>query len=332
MSLLQVNNLKTTFLIDAGQVQAVRGISLYIEKGESIGIVGESGSGKSVSMLSMMGLLPDNASIEADRMTFDGMEMAEMDYKQLRKMHGSEIGMIFQDPMTSLNPLLTIGHQIMEPIRIHLRLSKKEAKKRAIDMLKLVDIPSPESRMNQYPHELSGGMRQRVMIAIAISCNPKLLVADEPTTALDVTIQAQILDLMKDLKKKLNTSIIMITHDLGVIASMCSRVIVMYGGTIVEEGTIREVFYTPKHPYTWGLIRSIPKVETGSKKKLIPIPGTPPDLLDPPKGCPFTARCEYAMKVCELLPPKATSLSDTHKAACWLLHPKAQKVEKEAAN
>ncbi len=329
MKLLQVKNLKTTFQIESGQVQAVRGVSLHIDIGESIGIVGESGSGKSVSMLSIMRLLPDNASIEADSMTFDGMEMIDIDYKRMRKMHGNEIGMIFQDPMTSLNPLLTIGHQIMEPIRIHQKLSRSEAKKKAIEMLKLVEIPNPESRFNQYPHEFSGGMRQRVMIAIAISCNPKLLIADEPTTALDVTIQAQILDLMRDLKTKLNTSIVMVTHDLGVIASMCSRIIVMYGGTIVEEGTTREVFYNPQHPYTWGLIRSIPKESTGEKQKLIPIPGSPPDLLDPPKGCPFTARCEHAMKICEQHPPNHLAISDTHRAACWLMHPKAPKVGKK---
>ncbi|GAA0317380.1 ABC transporter ATP-binding protein [Bacillus carboniphilus] len=329
MKLLQVKDLKTTFHIDAGQVQAVRGISFHIDKGESIGIVGESGSGKSVSMLSIMGLLPDNATVEAERMNFAGHNLLEIQHKEMRKLQGNDIGMIFQDPMTSLNPLFTIGDQIMEPIRIHLRLSKAEARKKAIEILKLVEIPSPESRLNQYPHEFSGGMRQRVMIAIALSCNPKLLIADEPTTALDVTIQAQILDLMKDLKSKLNTSIVMVTHDLGVVASMCSRIIVMYGGTIVEEGTTREVFYNPKHPYTWGLLRSVPKAPTGEKKKLVPIPGSPPDLLAPPKGCPFAARCEHAMRICEEIPPAQTQLSDTHQTACWLLHPKAPKVEKE---
>ncbi|MET3696879.1 oligopeptide transport system ATP-binding protein [Bacillus oleivorans] len=329
MKLLEIENLRTNFHIDSGKVQAVRGISFYIDKGESIGIVGESGSGKSVSMLSVMGLLPDNATVEADRMNFEGVELLDVDPKQMRKLRGNEIGMIFQDPMTSLNPLFTIGNQIMEPIRIHLNVSKAEARRRAIEILKLVEIPSPESRLNQYPHEFSGGMRQRVMIAIALSCNPKLLIADEPTTALDVTIQAQILDLMKDLKKKLNTSIVLITHDLGVVASMCERIIVMYGGQIVEEGTTREVFYNPKHPYTWGLIRSLPKVSTGEKKKLIPIPGSPPDLLDPPKGCPFAARCEHAMKICELRQPLDTNVTDTHRVSCWLMHPKAPKVAKE---
>ncbi|MGE7271093.1 ABC transporter ATP-binding protein [Brevibacillus panacihumi] len=329
MKLLQVNNLRTTFHIEAGQVQAVRGISFHVEKGESVGIVGESGSGKSVSMLSIMRLLPDNAKIEADRLLFDGIEIMDMDHKQMRRLHGNDIGMIFQDPMTSLNPLFTIGDQLMEPIRIHLKLSKAEAKKKAIEVLKMVEIPSPETRLNQYPHEFSGGMRQRVMIAIAISCNPKLLIADEPTTALDVTIQAQILDLMRDLKKKSNTSIVLITHDLGVVASMCSRIIVMYGGQIVEEGTTREVFYNPQHPYTWGLIRSMPKVSEGEKKKLIPIPGSPPDLLAPPQGCAFAARCEHAMKVCTKYSPAAISLSESHRAACWLMHPKAAKAERE---
>ena len=329
MKLLEVENLRTNFQIDSGRVQAVRGISFHINKGESIGIVGESGSGKSVSMLSVMGLLPDNATVEAELMSFEGVELLDMDPKQMRRLRGNEIGMIFQDPMTSLNPLFTIGNQIMEPIRIHLNVSKAEARKRAIEILKMVEIPSPESRLNQYPHEFSGGMRQRVMIAIALSCNPKLLIADEPTTALDVTIQAQILDLMKELKNKLNTSIVLITHDLGVVASMCERIIVMYGGQIVEEGTTRDVFYNPKHPYTWGLIRSLPKVTAGEKKKLIPIPGSPPDLLDPPKGCPFAARCEYAMKICELRQPQERNVSDTHRVSCWLMHPKAPKVEKE---
>ncbi|WP_400163428.1 ABC transporter ATP-binding protein [Brevibacillus sp. TJ4] len=327
VKLLEVNNLKTTFHTDAGQVQAVRGISFHVNKGETVGIVGESGSGKSVSMLSIMRLLPDNARVNADLLAFDGEEILDMDQKEMRKIQGNEIGMIFQDPMTSLNPLFTIGDQLIEPIRIHQKLSKAEAKKRAIEVLKLVEIPSPESRLNQYPHEFSGGMRQRVMIAIAISCNPKLLIADEPTTALDVTIQAQILDLMQELKKKFDTSIVLITHDLGVVASMCNRIIVMYGGQIVEEGTTREVFYNPQHPYTWGLIRSMPKVEEGEKKKLIPIPGSPPDLLAPPQGCPFTARCEHAMKVCAQLPPVPLSVSESHRAACWLMHPKAAKVK-----
>ncbi|GIO05467.1 ABC transporter ATP-binding protein [Brevibacillus reuszeri] len=329
MKLLQVQNLRTTFHIDAGQVQAVRGITFHVNKGESIGIVGESGSGKSVSMLSLLKLLPGNAKLEADSIKFDETELVHTDQKAMRKMLGKDIGMIFQDPMTSLNPLFTIGEQITEPLRIHQKLSKEAARKKAIEILRMVEIPSPESRLKQYPHEFSGGMRQRVMIAIALSCSPKLLIADEPTTALDVTIQAQILDLMRDLKNKLNVSIVMITHDLGVIANMCNRIVVMYGGTIVEQGTTKEIFYEPKHPYTWGLLRSIPQFSEGEKKKLISIPGSPPDLLRPPAGCAFTARCPYAMKVCEKLPPPQVTLSETHQAACWLMHPKAQTHAKE---
>lgn len=322
MILLDVVNLKTTFQIDAGNVQAVRGVSFHVDEGESIGIVGESGSGKSVTMLSVTRLLPENAKVEADSINFNGTELLKQDDNFMRKIQGSEIGMIFQDPMTSLNPLFTIGDQIMEPIRIHQKLSGEDAKKRVIELLKLVEIPDPESRLKQYPHEFSGGMRQRVMIAIALSCNPKLLIADEPTTALDVTVQAQILDLMDELKKKLNMSIILITHNLGVVAKICNRIIVMYVGLLVEEGTSREIFYEPKHPYTWGLLRSIPKV-TAQKSKLIPIPGSPPDLLSPPAGCPFAPRCEYAMKVCMKYPPKKIGLSDTHSVACWLMHPKS---------
>lgn len=332
MKLLQVNNLKTTFHIDAGDVYAVRNTSFYVNKGETLGIVGESGSGKSVSMQSVVKLLPDNATVEADSINFDGIELKDKDDKFMRKIHGNEIGMIFQDPMTSLNPLFTIGDQIMEPIRLHQKLTKEEARRKAIEILRLVEIPSAESRLKQYPHEFSGGMRQRVMIAIAISCNPKLLIADEPTTALDVTIQAQILDLMRDLKTKLNTSIIMITHDLGVIANMCNRIIVMYGGTIVEEGTTREIFYESKHPYTWGLLRSIPKISKGEKKKLVPIAGSPIDLLQFQAGCPFTARCNYAMKICEKYKPNNTKITETHGVACWLMHANAPIAMREVAN
>lgn len=329
MKLLDVKNLRTTFYIDEGNVQAVRGTSFYVNKGESLGIVGESGSGKSVSMLSIVKLLPNNAKIEADSINFNGIELLDKDNKFMRYIRGKEIGMIFQDPMTSLNPLFTVGNQIIESLRIHNKLSKSDAKKRAIDLLNLVEIPSPEGRLNQYPHEFSGGMRQRAMIAIALACNPKLLIADEPTTALDVTIQAQILDLMRDLQTKLNTSIIMITHDLGVIANMCERIIVMYGGTIVEEGAKREIFYAPKHPYTLGLLKSIPKVSTDKKEKLIPIPGSPPDLIAPPLGCPFTARCNYAMKICDQYRPQNTMLSDTHGVSCWLMHPSAPAISRE---
>ena len=329
MELLTVKNLRTTFRIQAGLVRAVRGIDFHVDAGEAVGIVGESGSGKSVSMLSVMHLLPENADIQADVLNFDGLDMTKATYSELRSIQGNRMGMLFQDPMTSLNPLMPIGRQIMEPLRLHKKMSREEAKARTLELLRLVEMPSPESRLKQYPHEFSGGMRQRAMIAIAIACDPKLVIADEPTTALDVTIQAQILELLQSLKKKLNTSIVMITHDLGVIASMCSRIVVMYGGMIVEEGTAREIFYEPRHPYTWGLLRSIPKAAGGEKKKLIPIPGTPPDLLMPPQGCPFMPRCPHAMEVCKLAVPGHTRLSDTHACACHLMSPLAPKVERE---
>ena len=324
--LLEVKNLTTSFRIGVGLVQAVRGISFHVDEGESIGIVGESGSGKSVTMLSVMGLLPDYADIKADSILFNGREMTAMNEKELRAMHGSEIGMIFQDPMTSLNPLFTVEQQLTESLKIHQGLKKQEARARALELLKLAEIPNPEARLKQYPHELSGGMRQRVMIAIAIACSPKMVIADEPTTALDVTIQAQILDLLNHLKQEMKTSIIMITHDLGVIASMCARILVMYGGTICEQGTAREIFYDPKHPYTWGLLNSIPKLTGDTNEKLIPIRGTPPDMLMPPKGCPFAPRCQYCMPVCREYMPPRTVLGDTHAVACHLMHPKAPKV------
>ena len=328
-NLLQVKSLNTSFRIGVGTVQAVRGISFHVGQGESVGIVGESGSGKSVTMLSVMGLLPNYADISADSILFDGREMTKLGPKELRAMHGSEIGMIFQDPMTSLNPLFNVESQLTEPLRIHQGMNKTQARARALELLRQVEIPNPEARLKQYPHELSGGMRQRVMIAIAIACGPKMVIADEPTTALDVTIQAQILDLLNHLKHSTKTSIIMITHDLGVIASMCSRILVMYGGTIAEEGTAREIFYEPRHPYTWGLLNSIPKLTGNPNEKLIPINGTPPDMLMPPKGCPFAPRCRYCMPVCREYMPPRTVLSDTHAVACHLMHPKAPKITRE---
>ncbi|MBQ8108982.1 MAG: ABC transporter ATP-binding protein [Clostridia bacterium] len=329
MKLLEVNNLNTSFSIGVGTVQAVRGISFHVDQGESVGIVGESGSGKSVTMLSVMGLLPNYAAITADSIRFDGREMTQLSPRELRAMHGSEIGMIFQDPMTSLNPLFTVESQLTEPLRIHRNMRKAQARARALELLRQVEIPNPEARLKQYPHELSGGLRQRVMIAIAVACGPKMVIADEPTTALDVTIQAQILDLLNHLKQTTQTSIIMITHDLGVIASMCSRILVMYGGTICEEGTAREIFYAPKHPYTWGLLNSIPRINGDPEEKLIPIKGTPPDMLMPPKGCPFAPRCRYCMPVCREYMPPRTVLSDTHAVSCHLMHPKAPKVARE---
>ena len=328
MNLLEVKNLNTSFHIGVGVVQAVRGISFDVAEGESVGIVGESGSGKSVTMLSVMGLLPEYADISADSIRFDGREITKLSKKAARAMHGSEIGMIFQDPMTSLNPLFTVESQLTEPLRIHRHMNKAQARQRALELLRQVEIPNPEARLKQYPHELSGGLRQRVMIAIALACEPKMIIADEPTTALDVTIQAQILDLLQHLKQKTKTSIIMITHDLGVIASMCTRIFVMYGGVICEQGSAREIFYGAKHPYTWGLLNSIPKVTGKTGEKLIPIKGTPPDMLKPPAGCPFSPRCRYCMPVCRTYMPPLTALSDTHIVACYLTHPKAPKITK----
>ena len=326
--LLEVKNLTTNFHIGVGCVQAVRNVSFHLDAGESLGIVGESGSGKSVTMMSIMGLLPDYADVNADSIRFNDREMTKMSAGEFRKVRGNEIGMIFQDPMTSLNPLYTVEDQITEPLRIHRGMKKAEARKAALELLKRVEIPNPEARLKQYPHELSGGMRQRVMIAAAIACQPKLVIADEPTTALDVTILAQVLDLLNHLQVGSNASIIMITHDLGVIASMCSRILVMYGGIICEQGTVREIFYEPRHPYTWGLLRSIPKMTERKDEKLIPINGTPPDMLCPPKGCPFAPRCPYAMPVCRKYLAPTTVLGETHSCACHLLHPNAPKVER----
>jgi len=324
--LLDVKNLHTSFATDDGEVKAVRGVSIHVDKGESLGIVGESGCGKSVSMLSIMHLLAENADLKADSITFDGEDLLHKEIKEMRKYQGNQISMIFQDPMTSLNPLFTIEEQVCNPLIRHKKLNKKDARKRAVEVLNQVGIPDPEKRLKQYPHELSGGMRQRVMIAIAISCAPKLLIADEPTTALDVTIQAQILELMQKMKEEYHMSLILISHDLGVIASMCTRVVVMYGGLIMEEGSVRDIFYRTGHPYTLGLMESIPKHD---KQRLVPIYGTPPDLLAPPKGCPFAARCKYAMKLCKEHLPELTEIGEGHRSACWLHNPsvKAKKGE-----
>lgn len=325
--LLEVKNLRTNFATGGGIVQAVRGVSLYVDAGEFIGIIGESGCGKSVSMMSVMQLLADNAAVRADTILFDGMDLQKQSRKQMRKLLGSSIGMIFQDPMTSLNPLYTIGNQLMEPLRQHQRMTRAAARARALEMLRLVGINEPEKRLKQYPHELSGGMRQRVMIAIAMCCTPKLLIADEPTTALDVTIQAQIMELMAELKDRFSTATILITHDLGVIASVCSRVMVMYGGKIMEEGSVEDIFYAPGHPYTEGLLRSVPGDGSGSREKLIPIPGSPPDLMNPPVGCPFAARCPKAMRICSMAPAELTELGPNHRAACWLHHPQVKSLQ-----
>ena len=330
--LLEVKNLQTNFRTGGGIVQAVRGVDLHVDAGEFLGIIGESGCGKSVTMMSILHLLEDNAAVRAETIKFNGVNLQEQSKKQIRKLLGSQIGMIFQDPMTSLNPLYTIGNQLTEPLRQHLNMSRSEASKRAVEMLQLVGINEPEKRLKQYPHELSGGMRQRAMIAVAMCCNPKLLIADEPTTALDVTIQAQIMELMADMQKRFSTATILITHDLGVIASVCTRVMVMYGGKIMEEGSVDDIFYRPAHPYTEGLLRSVPNDGTGSKEKLIPIPGSPPDLMNPPAGCPFAARCPKAMKICALAPAQLQDVGPDHRAACWLLHPQAKNIQNRGAD
>lgn len=325
--ILQVKDLHISFNTFSGEVQAIRGVNFDLYKGETLAIVGESGSGKSVTTKAIMRLLPEsNTEIKKGQILFEGKDIVKLKDKEMQKIRGKDISMIFQDPMTSLNPTMKIGKQIMEPIIKHQKLSKAEARKRALEILKLVGIPKPEIRINQYPHQFSGGMRQRVVIAIALACNPKILIADEPTTALDVTIQAQILELMKDLQKKINTSIIFITHDLGVVANVADRVAVMYGGKIVEIGTVDEIFYNPQHPYTWGLISSMPTLDI-EEEELYAIPGTPPNLINPPEGDVFAPRNEYAMKIDLIKHPPMFKVSDTHYAATWLLHPDAPKVE-----
>ncbi len=317
--LLEIKDERLSFFTPAGEVKALNGVSFSMEEGEVLGIVGESGSGKSVTAYSIMGLTAYPGKLIGGTIRFNGHEIEKMSEKDFRKIRGNEVSIIFQDPMTSLNPVYTIGNQITEVIRLHTDKDKKQAYERAKELLELVGINEPTKRLKQYPHELSGGMRQRVMIAIALACEPKLLIADEPTTALDVTIQAQILDLMQDLRKKLGMSIIMITHDLGVVASMCEKIAVMYAGHIVEYGTADEIFYEPKHEYTKGLIKSIPKLNAENIERLVPIEGQPVDLLNPPAGCPFAPRCSKCMKIClKQMPPK-TALSDTHYSYCWLL-------------
>jgi oligopeptide transport system ATP-binding protein len=325
--ILQVKDLHVSFHTFAGEVQAVRGVHFDLYEGETLAIVGESGSGKSVTIKSIMQLLPQrNSEIKAGEIIFNDSDIVKASEKQMQKIRGKDISMIFQDPMTSLNPTMTIGKQIMEPLFKHRKLSKTEAKERMLQLLELVGIPQPEIRMKQYPHQFSGGMRQRVVIAIALACAPKVLIADEPTTALDVTIQGQILDLMKELQQRFETSIIFITHDLGIVANVADRVAVMYGGKIVEIGTVDEIYYNPQHPYTWGLISSMPNLDT-KEEELYVIPGTPPDMLNPPKGDAFAPRNNYAMKIDFEEEPPMFKISDTHYAATWLLHPNAPKIE-----
>lgn len=315
--ILEVNNLHTSFVTDNGEVQAVNGISFSLEAGKTLGIVGESGSGKSVTAYSIMQILADNGRVTEGEVLFRGEDITKWNKKQMQEFRGSKCSIIFQDPMTSLNPVFTVGSQLMEAILLHTDRDKKQAKERAVEMLMLVGVNEPESRLKQYPHELSGGMRQRVMIAMALACEPDILIADEPTTALDVTIQAQILELMQDLQKKMGMAIIMVTHDLGVIASMCDEILVMYGGRVCERGSADDIFYRPAHEYTKGLLRSIPKSDN-MNEKLVPIGGTPINLLQMPKGCAFCPRCDEAMKICLNEKPEEVRISDSHLASCWM--------------
>lgn len=324
--ILQVKDLHVSFSTYGGEVKAVRGVSFDLHKGETLAIVGESGCGKSVTSQSIMRLIPEPPGrIAGGEIIFKDMDLIKLKEPELRKIRGANISMIFQDPMTALNPTITIGEQIMEGIQQHEKLSKDQAKKVALEMLSLVGIPNPEIRIKQYPHQFSGGMRQRIVIAMALVCRPDVLIADEPTTALDVTIQAQILELFRDIQKKTGVSIILITHDLGVVAQVADRIAVMYAGKIVELGTRREIFYQPQHPYTKGLLQSVPRLDM-EKGDLIPIPGTPPDLFSPPVGCAFAARCPFAMEVCDRVYPFKTHLSDQHQVDCWLQDERAKKL------
>ena len=329
--LLEVKDLHTSFFTESGEVKAVNGVSFTLKPGEVMGIVGESGSGKSVTAYSIMQILADTGRIVGGQVLYRGQDLAQFDRKQMAGFRGKCCSIIFQDPMTSLNPVFTVGSQIMEAIRLHTNKSKAEVKARAIEMLELVGVNEPAKRINQYPHELSGGMRQRVMIAMALACEPDILIADEPTTALDVTIQAQILELMQDLQKRLGMAIIMVTHDLGVIADMCDKIVVMYGGSICERGTADDIFYRPCHEYTKGLLRSIPRKDN-MNERLVPIGGTPINLLNMPKGCAFCPRCEAAMKICLDEVPQEIRMSDTHLASCWMNVKKMYEAQEENKN
>ncbi|MCF1741171.1 ABC transporter ATP-binding protein [Paradevosia shaoguanensis] len=333
MTLLSVKNLKTSFFTSRGEVQAVRGVSFDVRPGEILGIVGESGSGKSITCMSVLRLLKSSGRVVGGEALFEGRDLLKLDDDDLRQLRGNEIAMIFQDPMTSLNPTLTVGEQVMETILRHRKVTRAEARQRVIELFELVRIPNAAQRLRAYPHQFSGGMRQRVMIAMALSCDPKLLIADEPTTALDVTIQRQILALLKELQSRLGMAVILITHDLGVIAEVTDRVLVMYGGMAMEQGPVREVFARPSHPYTRGLLSSIPDLRDGEHHRLTPIPGSPPDMLRPPPGCPFAPRCPHTMAQCIAAVPPLFEIGSAHEARCWLHHPDAPKVlgEMEAA-
>ncbi len=327
--ILEVENLGVSFHTYAGEVKAVRGVSFHVNRGETLAFVGESGCGKTATAKAIMRLWnPPFVEIKKDSsMKYNGEEIMDMNNKELQKLRGNKISMIFQDPMTSLNPTKTVGKQIMEGLILHQGMNKKQAREAALEMLQMVKIPAPEKNIDSYPHQLSGGMRQRVMIAMALANKPSILIADEPTTALDVTIQAQILDLLQNLKDELDTAIILVTHDLGVIANFADRVQVMYAGQVVERGTTEEIFNDAKHPYTWALLSSVPALATESKQELYALKGTPPDLLLPLERCPFAARCEYCMEICREKNPQEVSLGETHGVACWLQHPDAPEVE-----
>ncbi|PET16719.1 ABC transporter ATP-binding protein [Bacillus thuringiensis] len=316
--LLEVKNLKTSFFIESGEVEAVRGVTFRLNKGEVVGIVGESGSGKSVMAKSVMSLVTSPGKVKEGEILFHNENILSKSEKELRSIRGNQISLISQDPMSALNPVVKIGKQMTEVIIRHQKVKKKEAEQIAINLLKQVGLSSPEERVKQYPHELSGGMKQRVMIAMAMSCNPDLLIADEPTTALDVTIQAQILDLMKNLKNETNMALLLITHDLGIVAQNCTRVIVMYGGLIMEEGPVLDIFQSPNHPYTKGLLNSLPKISNGVKERLAPIQGVTPNLLNPPQGCPFAERCPHAMDICEKECPPYFEIGNERRSMCWL--------------
>ena len=328
-TLLEVDDLKVSFFTPAGEVKAVNGVSYKLNYGEVMGIVGESGSGKSVEAYSIIGLLQSPGKVIGGKIMFEGENVLEYDEKKMRSFRGNKVSMIFQNPMTCLNPVYTIGNQLTEALFCHKDISKEEAKKTAIEMLTLVGINNPEKRMKQYPHELSGGMRQRVMIAMGLICHPQLLIADEPTTALDVTIQAQILELMKDIQKKTHMAIVFITHNLGVVAEICDKVSVMYAGKIVEQGEVNDIFYNPSHPYTEGLLRSMPRVDADDHERLIPIEGSPVDMLNPPEGCGFGARCEHCMNICLRKEPPVVDLGNGHFSKCWLRVLKEQEQKEE---
>ncbi|WP_233879671.1 ABC transporter ATP-binding protein [Virgibacillus halodenitrificans] len=330
--IVDVKDLHVTFTTYGGTVKAVRGVNFHLNKGETLAIVGESGCGKSVTSNAIMRLIPDPpGKISNGSIHFHGKDLVQLTEKQMRNIRGVDISMIFQDPMTALNPTLTIGTQLMEGLRQHKKITGEEAKQKALEMMNLVGIPNPEERLKQYPHQFSGGMRQRIVIAMALICEPELLIADEPTTALDVTIQAQILELFNRIQEATGVSIILITHDLGVVAKIADRIAVMYAGKIIEVGTKREIFYQAQHPYTKGLLKSVPRLDLQGEK-LTPIDGTPPDLFSPPVGCPFTARCPFAMEVCDKVYPGTTELSEAHKVDCWLQDERAKQLLASTAN